>query len=207
MRNKFNTSEGYQGCVQYFKVNGQVLNISLPSNDVKNGLGIEECPQKKCLRRLCLNGGRCRMTNDQSKQNRLKAECICPKGTHGKLCEAKQNACLESSPCGASNDCIPTSNGSFQCVCSDTTSGKLCENNVTLKAPFSAGFVGHSFIERRGLDRNLNSIDIIFYSQKPDAVLLYNGDQNNRDQFIGIKIRKSYVAFVISINGVFEELV
>ncbi len=200
-------SEGFIGCVQYLKINNQVLNISLPSNDVKNGLGIEECSEKKCLKRLCLNGGRCRITNDENNQGKARAECVCSKNTKGASCETQLNSCLDSAPCGQSNFCVPTSNGSFQCVCSENTDGKLCKNNATLKSPYTASFVGSSFIERQGLGSSLTSIDIIFYSQKPDAFLFYNGNKKDRDQFFGIKIKQFYLVLVVSLNGIVEEIV
>jgi hypothetical protein len=198
-------SEGFQGCIQYFRINNRVFNISLPSNDIKNGLGIDQCSDESCLSKPCVNGGRCRMAHDEKMG--VRAECVCQKDTIGKHCETRIEPCRNgSSPCGVSNQCVPTSDGKFQCVCGGNFDGKLCKNRVVLKKPFTAGFTGKSFIERANLSLSIDSIDVVFYSQKPEAVLIYYGDCSNRSYFVGIKIQKFYLSLVVSVRGVFEEI-
>ena len=206
-KRELNISESFQGCVQYLQVNGQILDVSFPSEDIKNGLGVGECVGNKCMHRLCLNGGRCHLVFDIS-TIKTKAECVCNRGTSGKLCETRLNPC-QSNPCNfVSNEsrCVPTSNGYFQCVCSPDFEGIFCEKRVIVKPSFTAAFNGKSFIERPSLGDDLRSIDLFFYAKKPEGVLLYNGDKFNKERFIGLKVDHSYVVFVVSLNGKFEKL-
>lgn len=238
-------NDGFQGCIQFLKINDKSFNLSFPSQDIKNGvnignifilstrvfiseyiinLNLDECSDRKCLNRVCLNGGRCRLTNDFTKK--VKAECICQRSYVGKSCEVKQNACL-SRPCHASNSsyCVPTSTGSFHCICPDFFDGDYCEKSkisnqhnftslidlnlfledVIVKPKYMASFNGKSFIERAPLDYTLNSIDMVFYTKRTDGILLYNGDATS-NQFLGIKVLNSYVHFMIYIDNKQEEL-
>lgn len=67
-------------------------------------------------------------------------------------------------------------------------------------------FIGRSYIEKPPLGSDINSINIIFFSNKPDGILFYNrGSDINK--FVGAKIEKGFLHFVISSSQHFEIIV
>ena len=215
---KLELYESFEGCIQYLQLNNKVFNITFPSNDIVNGLNIVDCKENQCVNEKCSYNGRCRLNN-------FSHECVCKKEYLGKWCQLKKNGCLNS-PCKNSNSsCVPTSTGSFHCICPDDFEGMYCEKSILLsciikklywhfiikfftdieiKAHFIASFNGNSYIERSGL-QFLDWIDIIFMANNSNGVILYNYDFNN-DNYLGIKIKNSYIVFDIKINEKFDRL-
>lgn len=105
--------ESFEGCIQYLKINQKVINTSFPSNDILNGVNIEECEDRHCFNNNCSLNGRCRLTSKF--KNEIRSECICNQDYNGEFCEIKINPCFNVT-CHKSS-CVRTSDGKHECIC------------------------------------------------------------------------------------------
>ncbi|RXG69291.1 Cadherin-related tumor suppressor [Armadillidium vulgare] len=128
-----------------------------------------------CDNNPCRNGGSCQTTLEGG------FFCLCRPGFRGNQCELESESCRPN-PCQNGGSCISLRPG-YKCSCPLNFYGPHCE-----KSTFS--FSELSFMTFPTLDSTTNDISIIFSTNKPDALLVYNyGLQTGgRSDFVAIEI-------------------
>ena len=81
----------------------------------------------ECNSMKCLNGGKC---IDVIVANRTRAECLCPPGLTGRLCEASVLCQSKARPCGETNQCVAVKSG-YQCQCDRPYIGHGCNKRYS----------------------------------------------------------------------------
>ncbi|MCL4137791.1 UNVERIFIED_CONTAM: hypothetical protein GTU68_008333, partial [Idotea baltica] len=128
-----------------------------------------------CDNSPCRNGGSCQTTLEGG------FFCLCRPGFRGNQCELESESCRPN-PCQNGGSCISLRPG-YKCSCPLNFYGSHCE-----KSTFS--FSELSFMTFPTLDSTTNDISIVFSTNKPDALLVYNyGLQTGgRSDFVAIEI-------------------
>ncbi|XP_068136139.1 protocadherin Fat 4 [Hyperolius riggenbachi] len=141
----------------------------------------------ECLSSPCKNNGICQ--NFPGGFN-----CVCKAGSTGKLCESAINYC-ECNPCFNGGSCQSGVDG-YYCHCLFGVFGKHCELN-------SYGFEELSYMEFPSLDPNNNYIYIKFSTIKPNALLLYNYDNQTGDtaEFLALEIVEERMRFSYNLGS------
>ena len=115
---------GYFGCMESPRLNGQDLSLSNSNSQVTStAKGVtNNCSIDICHASFCQNDGVCKMNNEE-------ATCECKPGFTSRDCSKDIDECM-SSPCKNNAKCINIP-GSFKCDCNDSNfKGVLCDTRV-----------------------------------------------------------------------------
>ncbi|KAK2725567.1 cadherin-related tumor suppressor-like [Artemia franciscana] len=142
---------------------------------VYHGRTCDTVKPKICEANPCKNGGTCQETRDGG------FFCLCRNGFRGLGCEITSDSCRPN-PCMNGGSCLNLKPG-YKCQCLDNFYGSFCEKS-------SFGFEELSYMAFPSLEASTNDISIVFSTNKPDALLMYNfGHQNGgRSDFVALEI-------------------
>ncbi|KAK0095053.1 hypothetical protein PV326_009357 [Microctonus aethiopoides] len=136
-----------------------------------------------CASNPCRNDGSCKVSPDGSS-----FFCLCRAGYRGNHCEAITDSCRPN-PCLYGGLCVGQKPG-YHCSCPEGRYGRHCERSTF-------GFDELSYMSFPSLDSNTNDITMVFATNKPDALLMYNyGPQSGgRSDFIVLELINGQINF------------
>ncbi|KAM7141484.1 protocadherin Fat 2 [Molossus nigricans] len=117
-----NVSQGFEGCLDAVRVNGQALELLAPRKKAAGLLerqALTQCCSHGCSRNPCLHGGQC------SPAPGTGYVCKCPPQFHGEHCEHRKENCTLT-PCLEDGACTSSPEGA-SCNCSQPHPGDRCE--------------------------------------------------------------------------------
>lgn len=139
----------------------------------------------ECRTVVCENGGSCQNTAGSFK-------CHCPEGFVGKTCQDGDNFC-RSNPCkrGKCKNLVDK----FQCECPYGFWGDLCQFT-------SLGFNEMSYMIYPQLAALNNEIEVVFATEKSNALLLYNPSSvAGSSSFIALEILNGRIRFSVALGS------
>lgn len=113
-----NTSEGFNGSISHFEIDGRVLDLI---SEADFGYGVRESGVSPCAGNPCLNGGQCMEMGPSFICQCTAAFTGLLCGSMVDLCEAGANLCAEGSTCVTSEDGLR-----FTCLCPVNRGGDFC---------------------------------------------------------------------------------
>ncbi|XP_014481173.1 PREDICTED: cadherin-related tumor suppressor [Dinoponera quadriceps] len=136
-----------------------------------------------CASNPCRNGGSCQKSPDS-----FSFFCLCRAGYRGNHCEAVSDSCRPN-PCLHGGLCVSEKPG-YRCSCQEGRYGRHCERSTF-------GFDELSYMAFPTLDASTNDITIVFATNKPNALLLYNyaAHTGGRSDFVVLELVNGRVVF------------
>ena len=140
----------------------------------------------ECDTGICQNGARC-----ENMQGSF--ICHCREGFSGIFCQEGHDYC-ESNPCKGGATC-KNSNDGYICECPYSHWGDKCQHS-------SSGFSEGSYMEFGRLTELNNEIEVIFATNKQNALLLYNPAADvTSSVFIALEILEGKVRFSVNLGA------
>ncbi|XP_054721266.1 cadherin-related tumor suppressor-like, partial [Uloborus diversus] len=138
----------------------------------------ETVRKESCSSSPCKNGGTCQEAPNGG------FFCLCRPGFKGLVCEQTADACRPNR-CLNGGTCLSENLG-YHCLCTSSYFGRHCEKS-------SYGFLPHSYMAFPPLQPTTNDISIVFSTNNPNALLVYNFGfhTGGRSDFLALEIVNS----------------